>query len=57
MRVLVLVIVCLIGILVGCTDQSDSDQTQEIHELKKQLEQLTEEKDNLQEEKKNWSWL
>lgn len=52
MRGLLLVIVCLIGILVGCTDQSDSVQTQEINELKKQLEQLTEEKDNLQEEKK-----
>lgn len=55
MRGLLLVIACFIGILVGCTDQSDSDQTQEINELKKQLEQLSIEKDNLEEEKMHWS--
>ncbi|MCM3359614.1 hypothetical protein [Psychrobacillus sp. MER TA 171] len=51
MRGFLLGIVCLIGILVGCTDQSDTDQANEINKLKKQLEQLSLEKDNLEEEK------
>ena len=51
MRGLLVGIVCLIGILVGCTDQSDTDQANEINKLKKQLEQLSLEKDTLVEEK------
>ena len=51
MRGLLLGIVCLIGILVGCADQSDTDQANEINKLKKQLEQLSLEKDTLKEEK------
>src|SRR4051794_25029261 len=47
MRRLLLGIVCLVGILVGCTDQSNTDQTKDINELKEQIEQLSLEKDAL----------
>lgn len=47
MRRLLLGIVCLVGILVGCTDQSNRDQTKEINELKKQNEQISLERDAL----------
>ena len=56
MRRLLLVIVCLVGILVGCTNQSNTDQTKDINELKKQIEQISLEKDalltTLEEERK-----
>jgi hypothetical protein len=44
---LLLGIVCLVGILVGCTNQSDTDQT-----LKEQIEQLSLELNTVEEEKK-----
>jgi len=47
MRRLLLGIVCLVGALVGCTDQSNTDQTEDINELKEQIEQLSLEKDAL----------
>ncbi|WP_153009904.1 hypothetical protein [Sporosarcina koreensis] len=56
MRKLLLGSVCLIGMLSGCTDQTNADQTNEINELKKQIEQISSEKDafvnTLEEEKK-----
>lgn len=52
MRKLLLGSVCLVGMLAGCTDQSNTDesnadQSKEINELKKQIEQLSLEKDAL----------
>lgn len=47
MRRLLLGSVCLVGILSGCTDQTNADQTTEINELKKQIEQISSEKDSL----------
>lgn len=52
MRRLLLGIVCVAGILGGCTDrsnsdQSNTDQTKEINELKKQIEQISTEKEAL----------
>ena len=44
MRRFLLGIVCLVGILAGCTDQSNADQTKE---LKEQVEQLSLERDAL----------
>lgn len=56
MRKLLLGIACLVGILVGCTEQSNTDQTKDINELNKKIEQLSLEKDallnNVEEEKK-----
>jgi len=56
MRKLLLGIVILTCILSGCTDRSNTDQTDEINELKKQIEQISLEKDTLintiEEEKK-----
>lgn len=42
MRVFLIGVACLLGILVGC-----SDQTEDIHELKKQIDQITIERDSL----------
>ncbi|MFC5605125.1 hypothetical protein [Sporosarcina koreensis] len=52
MRRLLLGIVCVAGILGGCTDrsnsdQSNTDQTKEINELKKRIEQISSEKEAL----------
>ncbi|WP_432360412.1 hypothetical protein [Sporosarcina sp. UB5] len=54
MRKLLLGSVCLVGILVGCTNPSNADQsnangdlTEEINELKKQIEELSLERDAL----------
>lgn len=47
MRRLLLGIVCLVGILVGCTYQSNADQTKDINKLKEQIEQLSLEKNAL----------
>ncbi|MFS0688807.1 hypothetical protein AB1K89_06155 [Sporosarcina sp. 179-K 8C2 HS] len=49
MRKLLLGSVCLVGILAGCTEKSNSnaDQTEEINELIKQIEQLSLEKEAL----------
>lgn len=56
MRRPLLGIVCTVGILVGCTDQSNTDQTKDIDELKKQIEQLSLENntllDTVEEERK-----
>ncbi|MCG7343715.1 hypothetical protein MHZ92_06195 [Sporosarcina sp. ACRSL] len=50
MRKLLLGSVCVVGLLSGCTDQSNAnqettDQAREINELKKQIEQISLEKD------------
>ena len=47
MRRLLLGIGCLVGILVGCTYQSNADQTKDINKLKEQIEQLSLEKNAL----------
>lgn len=47
MRKILLGGVCLVGILSGCTDQKNADQTNEINELKKQIEQIASEKEAL----------
>jgi hypothetical protein len=47
MRRLLLGILCLAGILVGCTAQSNTDQTNEINDLKKQIDQMSLENDAL----------
>ncbi len=56
MRKLLLGIICLVGILAGCTNQSNKDQTKDMNELKKQIEQISLEKDallnTLEEERK-----
>jgi hypothetical protein len=56
MRRLLLGAVCSVGIISGCTDQSNAEQTKEMSELKKQIEQISLEKDvlvnTLEEEKK-----
>ena len=49
-------IVCLVGILAGCADRSNIDQTKEINELKNQIEKVTVENNallnSLEEERK-----
>ena len=56
MRKFLLGIICLAGILAGCSDQSKKDQTKDMNELKKQIEQISLEKDallnTLEEERK-----
>lgn len=47
MRRMLLGILCLVGILVGCTAPSNTDQTKDINDLKKQIDQITLEKDAL----------
>ena len=47
MRRILLGIISLVGILVGCTDQSNADQTKEMNELKGQVEQLSLEREAL----------
>ena len=44
MRIHLLGIVCLVVTLVGCTNQSNGAQTEDIEELKKQIEQISMEK-------------
>ena len=44
---LLLGIVCIVGILVGCTKQSNIGQTKDINELNEKIEQLSLEKDAL----------
>ena len=47
MKRLLLGILCLVGIRVGCTAQSKTDQTKEINDLKKQIDQMSLENDAL----------
>ncbi|MFJ7828505.1 hypothetical protein [Psychrobacillus sp. NPDC096623] len=47
MRRLLLAILCLVGILAGCTAQSNTDQTKDINDLKKQIDQMSLENDTL----------
>ncbi|MFC5602009.1 hypothetical protein [Sporosarcina koreensis] len=47
MRRLLPGIVCLAVILIGCSDQSNGDQTQEIEELNKQIQQISLENESL----------
>lgn len=47
MRIHLLGIVCLVVILVGCTNESNGVQTEDIEELKKQIEQISMENESL----------